>query len=238
MVLLHDLGPDYEATLSAMHGPLISIDCGKMGYNQALELQLYLSRLVGASSIPSVCLLLEHHPVITMGIRKDHNQLVSNEQALSESGVDLVPVRRGGGVTAHNPGQLVIYPIVLLNSLGFRVAPFVHYLEQVGMDVLQCWGVAAERRKRYPGLWAGEKKIASVGVQIIRGVTIHGIAINLKNDLSIFSHMVPCGITDVQMTSAAAETGLEPDMEQAKHQAAASCLANLPDIQRTAGGTA
>ena len=228
MVSLRELGTDIEASLHSMKGPLVMLDCGIVGYRQALALQLKLNRLVGASYIPSVCLFLEHNPVVTMGIRKDHNLLVSSKDSLAESGIDLVPIRRGGGVTAHNPGQLVIYPIVQLAGLGFRVAPFVHYLEQVGMDVLSLYGVSSERRNRYPGLWVGDRKIASVGVQIMRGVTLHGIAINLSNDLSIFSHMVPCGIEDVHMTSAEAETGITLSMGEVKAAAEISCRAHLP----------
>jgi|GEM_PF-608669 len=196
--------------------------------NLRSNLQLTLNQAVLDGSIPSVILLVEHPPVITLGIHKDHNLLLSSPELLNQQGVECVPIRRGGGSTAHNPGQLVLYPIVSLPALGFRVAPFVHYLEQVGMDVLLAAGVEVQRRNRYPGLWVDGRKIASVGVQITRGVSMHGIAINLCNNLGIFDHIIPCGITGVEMTSALREIGSCPPMAYLKAVAEQSCFHHLP----------
>ncbi len=229
MITLQDLGTDPVRMLGLREGPLVMVDCGVMPYQDALELQARINREVGSEKIPSACLMVEHPPVITLGIRKDRNILSCSAHSLSASGIEMVPVRRGGGGTAHNPGQLVMYPIIHLGKLGFRVAPFVHYLEQVGMDVLLHFGVSAQRKNRYPGLWVGEKKIASVGVQIIKGVSMHGIAINLFNNLDIFNYIIPCGIQDVEMTSAYRETGSIPSMAEAKIVSSKSSLARLID---------
>ena len=207
---------------------VVLIDCGLMPYTEALELQFTLNREVLEGTIPSVCLFIEHPPVITLGIHKEHNMIVANEDELRREGIECVPIRRGGGSTAHNPGQLVIYPIMSLPNLGFRVAPFVHYLEQIGMDVLAHADVISSRKNRYPGLWVGDKKIASVGVQIMKGVSMHGIAINLCNKLDIFNYIVPCGIDGVVMTSVLQELGACPPMEELKILAAKSCIQHLP----------
>ena len=132
-------------------------------------------------------------------------------------GIDVVPIRRGGGITAHNPGQLIIYPIIHLDECSFHVAPFIHYLEQLAIEVLAETAIQAERVHRYPGLWVREKKIASVGVQIAKRTSMHGIAINLYNDLAIFDHIVPCGIAGVEMTSTKMEGGLIVPMQQLKN---------------------
>lgn len=146
-------------------------------------------------------LLLEHTPVITLGARQSENKLIANERELASKGIELHPVRRGGGTTAHNPGQLVIYPIIDLRRLDLGINEFIREFEQVGIDALANLGVQAGRIKGLPGLWCGEEKIASIGVKVSMGITYHGMAINVCNDLAIFNNIVPCGIDDVVMTS-------------------------------------
>ncbi len=209
----------------------VFIDCGTIAYAEALELQFLLQKERTEKTIPNVYLLLEHPPVITMGARKADNKLLTQPEEMREMGIHLEQIRRGGGATSHNPGQLVIYPIIDLRSLGFRVVPYVHYLEQIGMELMARYGIVCDRRKGFPGLWVdGERKIASIGVQINVGVTMHGIAINLNNDLSIFGHIIPCGLEGVVMTSVEREAGGEVfiDMQEAKEFAVKSCIANLP----------
>lgn len=230
MVQIKDILPNNLAAVKNHDERPICIDCGLMAYQEALELQTHLHEEVVAGSIPSVVMLVEHPPVITLGFHKAHNLLLHSEQQLTSLGIEVVQIRRGGGVTAHNPGQLVVYPIVNLSAFGFRVAPFVHYLEQLAMDVLATIGVQSNRRNRYPGLWVDMRKIASVGIQIARGVSMHGIAINLFNDLGIFDHMVPCGIDGVEMTSAAQEGGRVIPMQQLKTVVQSSCVNLLPDF--------
>lgn len=192
-------------------------------YRQALELQHTLRSLRIADRIPDTIWILEHPKVITLGIRKDLVVLLSDEQTLSQEGIEVVNIGRGGGATAHNPGQLIIYPIVKLSSRNLRVVTFVHFLEEVCIQLLAEYGVVAHRRTRYPGVWVKEKKIASLGVELARGVTMHGIACNIVNDLSIFTHIVPCGIDGVEMTSLEKETGMSVDMGLIKERAAQLC---------------
>ncbi len=232
MISLQDLLSDSFSLLNASGEPLVFIDCGIMPYRDALELQFTLQNKVITGEIPSLMLLIEHTPSITLGLRKDHNLLLQSETELTEKGIDVIQIRRGGGSTAHNPGQLVIYPIINLTNLKFRVAPFVHYLEQIGIDLLGKTGVSAERVARYPGLWVDGKKIASVGVQISHSVSMHGIAINIMNDLSIFDLMVPCGIDGVEMTSVKKERGTLLSIQELKTYAAERALALLPEFTK------
>ncbi len=199
-------------------GRLTVRDCGLAPYREVLALQQQLQEQRRAGAISDTVLLVEHPPVITLGARKSANKLLASPEELAQQGIDLVEIRRGGGTTAHNPGQLVFYPILHLQELGLDVSTYVRTLEQIGIDLLAGLGVASERRKGLPGLWIGERKIASIGVRVSRFVTCHGMAINLRNDLSIFAYMVPCGLDGVVMTSAERETSRSCDMEQVKNR--------------------
>jgi lipoate-protein ligase B len=205
--------------------PLTLRDCGQMPYAQALALQMELCAARQADAIANTVLIVEHPPVITLGARKSENKLKTDESAILASGVELVPVGRGGGTTAHSPGQLVFYPVIKLRTLGLGVNEYVRGLEAIGIDLLAGFGVRSERRKGLPGLWVGEKKIASIGVQIKKWVTFHGMAINLNNDLALFDHIVPCGLDGVQMTSAQNELNRPVNMQEAKTRLAHLCTA-------------
>ncbi len=179
------------------------VDCGLIDYSTALDLQMRMQRLRIEDQIPDTILLLEHPPVLTLGIRKEKNRLLTERAILEAQGVQIIQIQRGGGVTAHNPGQLVVYPIVKIPSRRIRVVPYIRFLENLCITLAARYGIEAHRRNRLPGVWVGEKKLASVGVQIIKGVTIHGIAMNITNDLELFSSIIPCGLEGVVMTSMA-----------------------------------
>ena len=191
-------------------------DCGLAEYRRVLALQQELQEQRRAGLIDDTVLLVEHPPVITLGARRSANKLLVNPEELTRRGIDLVEIRRGGGATAHNPGQLVFYPILHLQELRLDINRYVRTLEAIGIDLLAGLGVQGGRRKGFPGLWVGARKIASIGVRVSRSVTCHGMAINIQNDLSIFEFMVPCGLDGVQMTSVQKETGKTHKMEQIK----------------------
>ena len=193
-------------------------DCGLANYRETLDLQYALCEKRRTSRIPDTVLILEHPPVITLGARKSANKLTADVETIKQKGIDIVQIRRGGGTTAHNMGQLVFYPIMNLNEHGLGISEYIRKLEQIGIELLEQLGVKAERKKGFPGLWIGEKKIASVGVRVSKSVTCHGMAINIQNDLSIFDLIVPCGLEKVQMTSAANQTAREYSMTQVKKQ--------------------
>ena len=191
-------------------------DCGLADYRQVLALQHQLLEQRRSGHIADTVLLVEHPPVITLGARKSANKLRVGPEELARRGIDLVEIRRGGGATAHNPGQLVFYPILHLQELRLDINQYVRALEAIGIELLAGLGVRSDRHQGFPGLWVGTRKIASIGVRVSRFVTCHGMAINIQNDLSIFELMVPCGLDGVQMTSVQKETGRMHDMEPIK----------------------
>jgi lipoate-protein ligase B len=191
-------------------------DCGLAEYRKVLALQQELQEQRREGRMSDTVLLVEHPPVITLGARQSANRLLVSGAELARRGIDLVEIRRGGGATAHNPGQLVFYPILHLQELGLDISQYVRSLEAIGMELLAGLGVQSECRKGFPGLWVGARKIASLGVRVSRFVTCHGMAINIQNDLSIFQLMVPCGLEGVEMTSVQKETGKTHDMRELK----------------------
>ncbi|WP_029459507.1 lipoyl(octanoyl) transferase LipB [Solidesulfovibrio alcoholivorans] len=183
---------------------------GRVAYADALALQEDTAAAVKAGTSGGAVFILEHDPVITLGANKPVNTVLC-----APPGVAVVQTDRGGAATAHNPGQLVVYPVVRLRALGFGVRAFVAWLLELGRELLADYGVAATCRSNPLGLWVAERKIASLGIHVSRGVATHGIAVNLDNDLRLFNAIVPCGLAGVAMTSAAAETGRRVDMAAA-----------------------
>ena len=203
------------------------IDCSLAGYAEVFTQQLELLKARQSDEICNTVLMVEHPAVITLGARKTENKLLASAESLGEKGIEVVAAGRGGAATAHNPGQIVIYPIVKLKSLKLDVGAYVGRLESIGIELLGRLGVQSQRRKGYPGLWVDQKKIASIGVQIKRWTTMHGIAINIANDLAIFDNIVPCGLSDVEMTSVLEETGKEWAMEEVKPMVKDICVEQL-----------
>ena len=213
---------------------LVIRDCGLVGYSDALALQKELVRQRQKTEIANTVLILEHHRVITLGARESENRLLVSEQALADRGIEVASVRRGGGVTAHNPGQVVLYPILNLQSLHLGVNEYVRELEEIGIELLAQLGVEAQRRKGFPGLWAGQKKIGSIGVKVKKWVTYHGLAINIENDLSIFENIIPCGIENVEMTNVHRETGKKNLMAEVKERLAKLCAEHWSSREQVA----
>jgi lipoyl(octanoyl) transferase len=180
---------------------------GVVEYREALALQERLREARQADELPDVLLTLEHPPVYTRGRRSVEGELPFGEDWYAERGIDIVDTGRGGKVTYHGPGQLVGYPIVRVDD----VVEYVRTLEGALVAALAGEGVAARSRPReghrYTGVWVEDRKIASIGVHLSRGVSMHGFAVNVENDLQPFEWIVPCGLDGVQMTSVAVETG-------------------------------
>jgi lipoic acid synthetase len=198
------------------------IDCGLADYQDVLQQQHQLHKERQQGKIPNTVLITEHPPVITLGARQNANKLRTDRKNLKEQGIDIVNVRRGGGATAHNPGQLVFYPILYLPDLGLGISEYIRKLEAIGIELLEQLNVKTQRRKGFPGLWVNDRKIASIGVRVSKFVTYHGMAINIQNDLGIFDHIVPCGLENVKMTSVLNETSKKHPMNEVK-----SCLSQL-----------
>ena len=193
-------------------------DCRLAEYRDILQLQHKLREKRRRGEIPNTALIVEHPPVITLGARQSANKLLVSREDLAQKDIDVVDIRRGGGTTAHNPGQLVFYPILHLQDLGFGISEYIRELEAIGAELLQQLGVRSRRQKGFPGLWVGGKKIASIGARVSKFVTYHGMAINIQNDLGIFDFIVPCGLDDVEMTSVLKETGKRCSMSSVKQK--------------------
>lgn len=180
---------------------------GVVDYREALDLQERLRTARQEDELPDVLLTLEHPPVYTRGRRSAAGELPMGDEWYLERGIEVVDTGRGGKVTYHGPGQLVGYPIVGVDD----VVAYVHTLENALVAALADEGVAARSRPReghnFTGVWVGDRKIASIGVHLSRGVSMHGFAVNVENDLEPFGWIVPCGLDGVQMTSLVAETG-------------------------------
>jgi lipoyl(octanoyl) transferase len=180
---------------------------GVVPYREALELQEALRTRRQADELPDVLLLLEHPPVYTLGRRSKDGDLPFAREWYAQQGIDVVPVRRGGQLTYHGPGQLVGYPIVRVDD----VVAYLRRLEQALIATLADIGIVARNRPEdgieYTGVWVEERKIASIGVHVSRGVTTHGFAINVDNDMRPWEWAVACGLQDVRMTSIADERG-------------------------------
>jgi lipoate-protein ligase B len=162
--------------------------------------------------------MLEHPPVFTLGRRGGRDNLVVSEAFLQARGVEIVPVERGGDITYHGPGQLVVYLVVDLKQGRWSVVDFVDSLEAAMVGVAVQWGMAAAGNDDFRGAWIGDRKLGSVGITVRRGITFHGLALNVNTDLEPFAWINPCGIQGCTMTSLAIEAGRPVDMDQVRCQ--------------------
>jgi lipoate-protein ligase B len=180
---------------------------GTVPYAEAFALQRALRDRRAAGDLPDLLLMLEHPPVYTRTKRTEPGELPMGEDWYRERGIEVEDTDRGGRVTYHGPGQLVAYPIMAVE----RVEDFVHTMEAAIVAALADEGVTAEARPApFTGVWAGDAKIASIGVRVREGVSMHGLAVNVDNDLEPFDWIVPCGIDHAQVTSVARETRRSP----------------------------
>ena len=177
------------------------IDLGLMEYEKAWDLQHYLWSRRVEGTVPDVLLFVEHPHVITLGRRGNRTHLLASPELLKEKGVSVFHVERGGDITYHGPGQMVVYPIFHLKDYGYRVVQYVEQLEEVIIRVLHDFGIEGKRDALNRGVWVRKDKIASIGVAIKRWVSFHGLALNCATDLSYFDLIDPCGLEGVKITS-------------------------------------
>lgn len=198
-------------------------DLGILAYRDAWAVQerVHEDVLNGAAAR---ILLVEHPPVITMGRRGESGgmpNLIASRESLANIGVDLVQTDRGGDITFHGPGQLVVYPIIRLIDHKLSVGSYVRMLELSMIDALMSFGIAARKDEKEIGVWAMDKgalsKICALGVRIRRGISLHGVALNVTTDLSYFNLIVPCGLAGRSVTSMSKLLGAQcPSMEAVK----------------------
>jgi lipoyl(octanoyl) transferase len=191
----------------------VSIDAswlGRVGYRDAWDLQRRLATARAEDRIGDQLLLLEHPAVLTLGRHADESHVLASAGELERRGIEVVRVERGGEVTYHGPGQLVAYPIVSLAGRGLLIRPFVRALEAAMHDTCAAFGVDGDRREGHPGCWCDRagpspRKIGALGIRVERGVTFHGIALNVAPDLRDFELIDACGMPGVASTSLVAE---------------------------------
>ena len=183
-------------------GELWTCELGLVEYRAATDLQSHLRAARLAGEVPDVLLALEHPPVYTRGRRSEPGELPMGEDWYRAQGIEVVQTDRGGKLTYHGPGQLVGYPIMRIGDVG----AYLRTMERAIVAALADAGVAAGPREGLTGVWVQDRKIGSIGVHVLRGVTTHGFAINVENDLQPFEWVVPCGLEGVRMTSVSRET--------------------------------
>ncbi len=200
---------------------------GTIAYSEALATQEAIAVRRQAKELPDTLLLLEHPHVFTRGRRSLPSELALGEDFYRARGIEVVQTNRGGRVTYHGPGQLVGYPIMGVTD----VVAHLRTIEDAIVTALAQEGIAARSRPRdgpdYTGVWVEDRKIASLGVHVSRGISTHGFAVNVDNDLEPFSWVVACGLPDVEMTSIAAELNGGASIERFRARMAASfCMAH------------
>jgi lipoyl(octanoyl) transferase len=184
---------------------------GLVPYDEAWALQNRLAVARRAGAVPDTLILLEHPHTYTIGRSGTRDHVFLSEAEMAARGITCLDVDRGGDVTYHGPGQLVGYPILDLSPTP-DVGLYLRNLEGCLIDVLADFGIAAGRLPGYTGVWIGDRKIAAIGIKVSQGVTTHGFALNVSTDLSLFTHILACGIPDKGVTSMAVELGGQPQM--------------------------
>ncbi len=212
------------------------IDLGRLAYQPAYQVQLeHHQRLVDRIAGP-VILLVEHDPVITVSRRPNAAQhLIASPACLQQLGIDVQPTDRGGDVTYHGPGQLVVYPIFRLTDLHMNVGAYMRFLEEVVIQTVANFGITARRDKANTGVWVDDDgmtpasprpaKLCAMGIRVRRNVTLHGLALNVTTNLQHFQTIVPCGLAGLGVTSLAQLLGEHtPDMALVKTSLTATML--------------
>jgi lipoyl(octanoyl) transferase len=185
---------------------------GRRPYREAWARQRALVAARDAGTAPDTLLMVEHDAVLTLGRHADEAHVLALPEELARRGIEVIRVERGGEVTYHGPGQLVAYPIVRLRDRGVLLRPFVRALEWAMADTAASYGVSAAARPGYPGIWvdpasARPRKLGALGLRLERGITFHGIALNVTTRLADFGLIDPCGMADLDVTSIARESG-------------------------------
>ena len=182
-------------------GSIEVIDLGRMRYEEALRCQETAHELIVNAKSRHTIFTVEHEPVLTMGKNSDGANLLFPREFYLKQGVEIFDTERGGQVTAHMPGQLVVYPILNMVDLQLSVRDYVWALEESVILTMSEFGIVAHRDDEHPGVWVGHEKICAIGVRVKARTSMHGLALNVQNDLSLFGKIIPCGIKFRGVTS-------------------------------------
>lgn len=191
------------------------LDLGFRSYREVWDLQHQLHEAVRSGEASETWIFVEHPPVVTLGRKAKEENLLLSREALGARGIDVVPIERGGDVTYHGPGQLVVYPIRKLERFR-EVVPLVRALEGAIIQACAEFGVSAERWHEHAGVWVGPNQICAIGLAVQKMTSLHGIALNVSTELSYDTLINPCGLTDRGITSLSREVGRPVTIAQAK----------------------
>jgi lipoate-protein ligase B len=190
--------------------PVYTLDLGLIDYPAARALQQKLVAARVENHLDhDVLLFLEHPPVFTLGRRGGLENLLVSESFLQDQGIPVIQAERGGVITYHGPGQIVVYPIMNLHARRIGVKDFVAAMEEAMLQTAANWNIAAQRNPINSGIWVANQKMGSIGIALRKGVSFHGLALNVNLDLTPFSWIQPCGLPGVSMTSMRVESGRE-----------------------------
>jgi lipoate-protein ligase B len=197
--------------------PCYFLDLPVTEYKEAWELQLAVVDAKKNGLLePDVALLLEHSPVFTLGRRGGIENLTISKSFLEKNDIQVIHVERGGNITYHGPGQLVVYPIFDLNRAKLGVTDMVSAMEDIMIRTAGDFGVKAQRNSKNRGIWIGNNKLGSIGIAVRKGISFHGFALNVNPLLMHFKWINPCGLTDIGVTSLAKELGVAPPMDHVR----------------------
>jgi lipoyl(octanoyl) transferase len=188
----------------------------KVDYKEAWDLQKTIFELRHQEKIDDVFLLLEHPHTYTLGKSADEKNLVGSEEYLNKNEISVYDIDRGGDITYHGPGQIVGYPIIDLNNWGKDTHKYLRALEEIIIRTCSDYGIAATRVPKYTGVWIEDRKIAAIGIKVTRWITMHGFALNVNTDLSLYNGIIPCGITNKEVTSLKKELNVEIEIQEVK----------------------
>ncbi|MCF8083727.1 MAG: lipoyl(octanoyl) transferase LipB [Deltaproteobacteria bacterium] len=192
------------------------LDLNLMPYAPAFEIQERILHARMAGRIAPTIILQENSPVFTIGRSGSRDNILSSPEHLRSLGIDVLEVNRGGDVTYHGPGQLIVSPLLYLGDIGLNANQYMHRLEDVLMALLERYDIDTSKKDAYPGVWLGEAKIAAVGIAVRHGFTFHGFSLNVAPDLEAFKLINPCGVSRMNVTSIAQVLGRSPGMADIK----------------------
>lgn len=194
------------------------VDLGLMPYAPSFEIQNRVLQARIEGRLAPTVILQENPPIFTIGRSGTRNNILSSPEELRQWGIDVLEVNRGGDVTYHGPGQLVVSPLVYLGDVGLNANQYLHKLEDVLMELLANYDIKTHKTDAFPGVWHEESKIASVGIAVKHGFTFHGFSLNVDPNLDAFNLINPCGVSRMRVSSIYQVLGQAPPMAEVKSQ--------------------
>ncbi|MGA7837172.1 MAG: lipoyl(octanoyl) transferase LipB [Ignavibacteriaceae bacterium] len=193
-------------------------DLNFIDYKEAWDLQKEVLTLRSDGKVNDVLFLLEHPHTYTLGKVADKSNLISSKEYLEKNKISVYDIDRGGDITYHGPGQIVGYPIIDLKSWVMDTHKYLRALEEVIIQTCAEYGVKGTRNPKYTGVWIEDRKIAAIGIKVSRWITMHGFAFNINTDLDLFNGIIPCGISDKEVTSLSKEINKDISISEVKEK--------------------